>query len=99
MAERIQLVRYSEENRNDEALKGKYGALGEDWGYVTAVKNLLFVNAFAGATVGNYSLPEVYDGFLICSDGSTVPVTDSTLNLALAPAVTAQGVLKLRRDN
>lgn len=99
MAERIQLVRYSEDNPNDEALKGKYGQLGEDWGYVTAVKNLLFVNAFAGATVSSYPLPEVYDGFLMCSDGSTVQIEDSTLNLALAPTVSAQGVLKLRRDN
>ena len=49
--------------------------------------------------MGDYPLPEVYDGFLICSDGTTVPVTNSTLNLALAPTVSAQGVLKLRRDN
>ena len=95
----VKIVRYSEENPNDEALKGKYGQIGEDWGYVTVVKNLAFVIAFAGGTVGNYPLPDVYDGFLICSDGTTVPVTNSTLNLALAPTVSAQGVLKLRRDN
>lgn len=97
--DRVQVVRYSQENQNVEALKGKWGALGTDWGYVTVVKNLVFVIAFPGATVGNYSLPEVYDGFVICSDGSTVQVNDSTLNLALAPDVSAQGVLKLRKDN
>ena len=97
--DRVQVVRYSQENQNVEALKGKWGALGTDWGYVTIVKNLVFVIAFPGATVDNYGLPEVYDGFVICSDGSTVQVNDSTLNLALAPNVSAQGVLKLRKDN
>lgn len=99
MANRMQIVRYSPENQNIEALKGKYGALGEDWGYTTVVKNLLFVIAFAGATVANYELPECYDGFLICSDGSCIQVNNSTLNLALDPSVSAQGILKLRRDN
>lgn len=99
MANRMQIVRYSPENQNIEALKGKYGSLGEDWGYTAVVKNILFVIAFAGATVDGYELPECYDGFLICSDGTTVPVTDSKLNLALAPNVSAQGVLKIRRDN
>lgn len=99
MANRMQIVRYSPENQNLEALKGKYGALGEDWGHTTVVKNLLFVIAFPGATVVNYELPECYDGFLTCSDGSTVQVNDSILNLALDPDVSAQGILKLRRDN
>lgn len=99
MANRMQIVRYSSENQNLEALKGKYGALGEDWGYTTVVKNLLFVIAFPGATVANYELPECYDGFLICSDGSTVQIENSILNLALDPDVSAQGILKLRRDN
>lgn len=99
MANRMQIVRYSPENQNLEALKGRYGALGEDWGHTTVIKNLLFVIAFPGATVANYELPECYDGFLICSDGSTVQIENSKLNLALAPEVSAQGVLKLRRDN
>lgn len=99
MANRMQIVRYSPENQNLEALKGKYGALGEDWGHTTVVKNLLFVIAFPGATVSNYELPECYDGFLICSDGSTVQIENSILNLALDPDVSAQGILKLRRDN
>lgn len=99
MANRMQLVRYSQENQNIEALKGKYGSLGEDWGYTTVIKNLLFIIAFPGATVTDYELPEVYDGFLFCSDGSTVQITDSTLNLTLEPNVSAQGILKLRRDN
>lgn len=99
MPNRMQIIRYSPENQNLEALKGKYGTLGEDWGHTTVVKNLLFVIAFPGATVANYELPECYDGFLICSDGTTVPVTDSKLNLALGPGISAQGALKIRRDN
>lgn len=94
----VKIVRYSEENPNDEALKGKWGQLGDSWGVITVVKNLLVVVAFKGATVDT-ELPEVYDGFLICSDGSTVQIENSKLNLALAPEVSAQGVLKLRRDN
>jgi len=94
----VKIVRYSEENPNGEALKGKWGQLGDSWGVITVVKNLLIVVAFKGATVDT-ELPEVYDGFLICSDGTTVPVNDSKLNLALAPEISAQGVLKLRRDN
>lgn len=99
MPNRMQIVRYSPENPNTEALKGKYGSLGEEWGYTSIVKNLLFVIAFAGATVVEYELPECYDGFLVCSDGTTVPVTGSKLNLALGPGISAQGVLKIRRDN
>ena len=95
----IKLIRYSEENKNVEALKGKWGNLGTEWGYVTAVKNLLFVIVYADAQINEYKLPEVYDGFLICSDGTTVPVTDSTINLSLADGVSAQGVLKLKKDN
>ena len=96
----VKLIRYSQENRNAaEAFKGKWGFEGMETMCVTVMKNLVFVNAHKGAKVTGYRLPEVYDGFLICSDGSTVEVNDSTINLSLADNVSAQGVLKLLSDN
>lgn len=96
----VKLIRYSQENRNAaEAFKGKWGFEGMETMCVTIMKNLVFVNAHKGAKVTGYRLPEVYDGFLICSDGSTVEVNDSTINLSLADTVSAQGVLKLLSDN
>lgn len=96
----VKLIRYSQENRNSaEAFKGKWGFEGMERMCVTVMKNLVFVNAHKGAKVTGYKLPEVYDGFLICSDGSTVEVNDSTINLSLADNVSAQGVLKLLSDN
>lgn len=96
----VKLIRYSQENRNAaEAFKGKWGFEGMETMCVTVMKNLVFVNAHKGAKVTGYKLPEVYDGFLICSDGSTVEVNDSTINLSLADNVSAQGVLKLLSDN
>lgn len=96
----VKLIRYSQENRNSaEAFKGKWGFEGMETMCVTVMKNLVFVNAHKGAKVTGYKLPEVYDGFLICSDGSTVKVNDSTINLSLADNVSAQGVLKLLSDN
>lgn len=96
----VKLIRYSQENRNAaEAFKGKWGFEGMETMCVTVIKNLVFVNAHKGAKVSGYKLPEVYDGFLICSDGSTVQINNSTINLNLAPNVSAQGVLKLLSDN
>lgn len=95
----FKMIRYSAENRNVEALKGKYGYLGESWGSVTVFKNLLIVVANKGAQVSGFPLPEVYDGFLACTDGSVIRVNNSTLNLSLGPDECAQGVLKLVKDN
>lgn len=95
----FKLIRYSEENQNIEALKGKYGYLGETWGSVTAIKNLLLIVANRGAKVSNFPLPEVYDGFLITTSGNVVRVNNSTLNLSLGTDECAQGVLKLVKDN
>lgn len=96
----VKLIRYSQENRNaDEAFKGKWGFEGIETMCVTVIKNLVFVNAHNGAKVSGYKLPEVYDGFLVCSDGSMVEVNDSTINLSLPDNVSAQGVLKLLSDN
>jgi hypothetical protein len=96
----VKLIRYSQENKNAaEAFKGKWGFEGMETMCVTIMKNLVFANARKGAKVTDYKLPEVYDGFLICSDGSRVEVNDSTINLSLADNVSAQGVLKLLSDN
>ena len=97
--DRPQLVRYSQENPNNEALKGKWGTVGETWGKVTVMKNVVCVIAYKGANVSDYKLPTVYDGFLICSDGTTVLVNDSTLTLSLGENVSAQGLLQLTKDN
>ena len=99
MDNRPQIVRYSDSNPNAEALKGKWGSIGEDWGKVTVAKNVVIVIAYKGAQVTDYKLPTVYDGFLICSDGTVVPVNDSTLTLSLGDSVSAQGMLQLTKDN
>lgn len=96
----IQLVRFSVQNPNwEKALEGKYGKLGEDWGSITVVKNILYVVAYKGAKVTDYVLPEVYDGFLMCSNGTVVPVNESKFTLDLPEAVSAMGILQLRKDN
>lgn len=99
MQSEMKLIRYSQENPNIEALKGKYGYLGETWGSVTVFKNLLLVVANRGAKVSDYQLPEVYDGFLLTNEGNTINVTNSKLNLDLGASECAQGVLKLVKDN
>lgn len=95
----FKLIRYSQENPNIEALKGKYGYLGESWGSVTVFKNVLLIVANKGANVQNFPLPEVYDGFLVTTSCNIVRVANSTLNLSLAADECAQGVLKLVKDN
>jgi len=99
MQNEMKLIRYSQENQNIEALKGKYGYLGETWGSVTVFKNLLLVVANRGAKVSEYQLPEVYDGFLLTNEGNTINITNSKLNLDLGASECAQGVLKLVKDN
>lgn len=95
----LKLIRFSKENQNIEALKGKFGYDGQTWGSVTVVKNVAMVVAYKGAKVVDYVLPEVYDGFLICSNGTIVPVVDSKFSLDLDADVSAQGILKLTKDN
>lgn len=96
----IALVRFSKENPNwEKGLEGKYGKDGETWGSVNVIRNVVFVIAYPGASVTDYVLPEVYDGFLQCSDGTTVPVSDSRFSLALGAGVSAQGILQLKKDN
>lgn len=94
-----ELVRFSKENMNlTEALKGKWGSEGYGDVFLTVLKNVLLVVALPGA-VADIDLPEVYDGFLVCSDGSTLPVTDSKLTISLGTGTSAQGILKLVNDN
>lgn len=95
----IKIVRYDETNQNDEALKGKWGTIGETWGSVVLMKNCVFVILYPGATVSDYCLPSVYDGFLVCSDGSRIAVSDSRFTCSLASGVSGFGVLKLTKDN
>lgn len=95
----IKLVRYSEENRNEEAFKGKYGVDGREWGTVTVVKNVVYIVAYKGAKVVDYVLPTVYDGFLILSNGTVVPIVDSKFTLDLDPDVSGFGILQLTKGN
>lgn len=95
----IKIVRYDETNQNQEALKGKWGSTGETWGCVSLLKNMVLVVLYKGASVTDYVLPTVYDGFLMCSDGSTVPVNDSKFSCSLRSDVSGFGVLKLTKDN
>lgn len=99
IAHNMEMVRFSLENPNMEGLKGRYGFLGETWGSVTVVKNLVHVIAYKGAKVTDYLLPDVYDGFLVCSDGTTVAVNDSKLSLDLGADVSAQGIMQLKAVN
>ena len=99
IAHNMEIVRFSLENPNMEGLKGRYGFLGEDWGSVTVIKNLVHVIAYKGAKVTDYLLPDVYDGFLVCSDGTTVAVNDSKLSLDLGADVSAQGIMQLKAVN
>lgn len=96
----LQLVRFSKENPNwQKGLEGKWGSVGETWGTVNVIRNVVHIIAYKGAKVSDYPLPTVYDGFLICSDGTTVPVTGSRLNLNLGEAVSAFGLLQLAANN
>lgn len=95
----MELIRLSEENKNfAEALKGFYGNVGEKTCSITIIKSLVFVNLFKGATLNNYILPEVYDGFIICSDGSFINVTNSKLTCSLNQNVSGFGILKMKNN-
>lgn len=95
----IKIVRYDESNKNLEALKGQYGQLGKKDAVFTVVKNLLFVNLMDGARYTGTRLPEVYDGFVQCSDGTRIQIKDSTLTCSLPSGVNGFGVLVLKKWN
>lgn len=95
----IKSIRYSEENENVEALKGMWGQLGDKNAVFTIVKNLLIVNLMPNAKYTDLKLPSVYDGFIQCSNGTRIQITDSTLTCNLANDVNGFGVLVLKKWN
>lgn len=95
----VKIIRYDESNKNLEALKGQYGQLGDGKAVFTVIKNLLFVNLLGGAKYDNLKLPTVYDGFIQCSDGTTIQIKDSILTCNLSNDVNGFGVLVLEKWN
>ena len=95
----VKIIRYDESNRNEEALKGQYGQLGDGKAVFTVIKNLLFVNLLGGAKYDNLKLPTVYDGFIQCSDGTRIQIKDSILTCNLSNDLNGFGVLVLEKWN
>lgn len=95
----VKIIRYDESNKNLEALKGQYGQLGDGKAVFTVIKNLLFINLLGGAKYDNLKLPTVYDGFIQCSDGTTIQIKDSILTCNLSNDVNGFGVLVLEKWN
>lgn len=95
----VKIIRYDESNRNEEALKGQYGQLGDGKAVFTVIKNLLFVNLLGGAKYDNLKLPTVYDGFIQCSNGTRIQIKDSILTCNLSNDVNGFGVLVLEKWN
>lgn len=98
MTNEIKLIRYDEMNENVEALKGKYGQVGNKNYTLTAIKNLLFINLYKGCIIG-ITLPEVYDGFIMTSKGRVIEVNDSKLTVSLSDDESASGQLVLKSWN
>ena len=95
----IKVIRYDSTNENVEALKGQYGQIGLKSAVFTIVKNVLIINLLNGAKLDEIKLPECYDGFVQCSNGTRVQVKDSTLTCALPSNVNGFGILTLKRWN
>lgn len=95
----IKIVRYDESNKNIEALKGQYGQLGKKDATFTIVKNLLIINLLNGAHYDGVKLPECYDGFIQCSNGSRIQIKDSTLTCSLPSDVNGFGIFVIKKWN
>lgn len=95
----VKIIRYDDSNKNIEALKGQYGQLGDGKATFTIIKNLLFINLLNGAKYDNVKLPTVYDGFILCSNGTRINIKDSTLTCKLDNNVNGFGVLVLQKWN
>ena len=95
----IRVIRYDSTNENVEALKGQYGQVGLKSAVFTIVKNVLIINLLNGAKLNEVKLPECYDGFVQCSNGTRVQVKDSTLTCSLPSEVNGFGILTLKRWN
>lgn len=94
----LRIVRYDDSNKNLEALRGQYAQTGETNYSVTILKNILFINLYKGAKV-EIRLPNVYDGFLISSEGRRFKVVDNVLIAELRSDETAFGQLVLKKWN
>lgn len=95
----LKLIRYDESNENVEAIKGKYGQKGEQKAVFTVLKNLLIINLENGADYTDLKLPEIYDGFVMCSNGTRIAVRNSTLNCHLGDDVNGFGIFVLKAWN
>jgi hypothetical protein len=95
----IKIIRYDEANQNIEAIKGQYAQFGDKKGTFTIIKNLLFINLLNGAKYDNVKLPEIYDGFIQCSNGTRVQVKESTLTCSLPSGVNGFGIFVLKKWN
>lgn len=95
----IKVIRYDSTNENVEALKGQYGQIGLKSAVFTIVKNVLIINLLNGAKLDEVKLPECYDGFVQCSNGTRVQVKDSTLTCSLPSNVNGFGILTLKKWN
>ena len=95
----VKIIRYDESNKNIEAIKGQYGQLGKKDATFTVIKNLLVINLLNGAKYDGVKLPECYDGFIQCSNGSRIQVSDSTLTCSLPSNVNGFGIFVLKKWN
>lgn len=95
----LNIIRFDSTNENIEALKGQYAQYSDGQGVFSIIKNVLFIQLLNGASYNELRLPVVYNGFLICSDGSTIEIKDSTLTCELSKDVNAQGQLILKKWN
>lgn len=93
----LKIVRWDEYNQNTEALKGQWAQYSDGKGVFTIVKNVLFITLLPNTKYEDLVLPQCHDGFLICSDGTRIPVKDSKLSCSLDSTMTAQGQLILKR--
>lgn len=93
----LKIVRWDEFNQNTEALKGQWAQYSDGKGVFTIIKNILFITLLPNTKYEDLVLPHCHDGFLICSDGSNIPIKDSKLTCSLDNTTTAQGQLVLRK--
>jgi hypothetical protein len=95
----LKVIRYDESNENIEAIKGKYGQYSDGKAVFTLVKNILFINLLPGAKYDSLQLPECYDGFIQCSNGSRIQIKNSILTCELPAGVSGFGQLVLKKWN
>jgi hypothetical protein len=93
----LKIVRWDEYNQNTEGLKGQWAQYSDGKGVFTIIKNILFITLLPNTKYEDLVLPQCHDGFLICSDGSNIPIKDSKLTCSLDNTMTAQGQLVLKK--